>query len=104
MIQGPARPRTVLVVSADPAVRSDWARHFEALGMRTIRCVGPQVTCALLDRERCPLHEDADLAVYDRASLTPALTLKLAGLGDEFPLAFATDRLDAEGRHEPVVR
>jgi hypothetical protein len=104
VIQGPRRPRTALVVSADPAVRADWARHFEGLGMRTIRCVGPRVTCALLDDERCPLHDDADLAVYDRAALTPELTLKLAGIGDEFPLVFASDRLDAEGRHEAVVR
>ena len=98
----PSRVRTALVVSANPAVRADWARRFEALGMRAIRCVGPQVSCALVDHKQCPLHEEADVAIYDRASLTPELTQKLAGV-DAFPLVIADDRLDADGRHEAVV-
>ena len=96
-------PRTALVVSADPAVRSDWARYFEARGMRSLRCVGPEVLCVLIDGVRCPLHEEADLAIYDRASVTPELTLKLVRASDAFPIAFAKDVLDADGRHEPVV-
>ena len=99
----PPRARTALVVSADPAVRSDWARYVEALGMRTLRCVGPQVLCALLDGARCPLHEEADLAIYDRASITPELTLKLIRASRSLPIAFATDQLDAHGHHEPLI-
>ena len=68
---------TALVVSSDPAVRSDWARFFDRLGLRTMRCVGPQAMCGLLDGGRCPLHDAASIAVYDRASLTPELTLRL---------------------------
>ena len=99
----PSRSRTALVVSADPAVRSDWASYFEAQGLRTLRCVGPQVLCALLDGAHCPLHEEADLAIYDRASVTPELTLKLIRASRSLPIAFAKDQLDAHGHHEPVV-
>ena len=98
-----SRARSALVVSADPAVRADWARHFEALGIHAIRCVGPQVECALIDRDHCPLHGDADLAVYDRASVTPEFIRKLANTSHTFPLALANDRLDADGRHEPAI-
>ena len=96
-------PRVALVVSADAAVRADWARSFEAIGMRTLRCVGPQVLCVLLDGGRCPLHEGADLAVYDRATVTPELMLRLIRASSELPVAFARDRLSEDGRHEPVI-
>ena len=100
----PSPSRTVLVVSADPAVRSDWARYFVAQGLRTLRCVGPQVLCALTDGgRRCPLHEEADLAIYDRATLTPELTPKLIAVSHSLPIAFATDQIDTHGHHEPVV-
>ena len=101
--QRAAHPRTALVVSADPAIRADWARSFEALGMKTIRCVGPQVLCVLLDGGRCPLHEEADIAIYDRASVTPELTLRLIRASQALPIAFAKDRLSDEGRHEPSI-
>ena len=39
--------------------------------MRTLRCVGPQVLCVLLDGGHCPLHEEADIAIYDRSTVTP---------------------------------
>jgi len=95
--------RTALVVSADPAVRADWARSFEAIGMKTLRCVGPQVLCVLLDGGRCPLHEEADLAVYDRETVTPELTLRLIRASHALPIAFARDRVTENGRHEPVI-
>lgn len=94
---------TALIVSGDPAVRSDWARFFSARGLRTIRCVGPQVMCVLLDGGRCPLHEEATIAIYDRASITPEFTLRLLRAGRSVPVAFAADRLDAEGHHEPLI-
>ena len=100
---GSARPRTALVVSGDPTVRSDWARYFEGLGMRTLRCVGPEVLCALLDGRSCPLHQEADMAIYDRASVTPELALKLVHASHSLPIAFAKDQLDLNGRHEPLI-
>jgi hypothetical protein len=98
-----ATPRVALVVSADAAVRADWARSFEAIGMRTVRCIGPQLPCVLLDGGRCALHEGADLAVYDRATVTPELVLRLIRASKDLPIAFAKDRLSEEGRHEPVI-
>lgn len=99
----PARSRTALVVSADADIRADWARAYEALGFRTLRCVGPQVMCALLAGDaRCPLHDEADFAVYDRATVTPELTLKLIRRKRSLPIAFAKDRL-REGHHEPQI-
>lgn len=97
------RPRTALVVSADPEVRADWARYFERIGMRTSRCVGPQITCALLDGDRCPLHDGSDLAIYDRDALTPEFTLKLMRASRSLSIAFARDQRDDAGHHEPLV-
>lgn len=95
--------RTALIVSADPEIRADWARYFERLGMRTLRCVGPQVACALIGGTTCPLHADADIAVYDGAAITPEFTLRLLRAGRTLPIAFAKDRLDGETRHVPLV-
>jgi len=97
--------RTAVVVSVDPEVRADWARYFEALGMRTLRCVGPHVQCILLDGRgaRCPLHAEADLVVYDRSAVTPELALRLMRVGRSLPVAFAEDRVGREGCHEPSI-
>ena len=60
--------------------------------------------CVLIDGGRpCPLHEEADLAIYDRATLTPQLTRKLIRVSRSLPIAFAKDQIDAHGYHEPVV-
>lgn len=100
----PSPSRTALVVSADGEIRADWAQYFEELGMRTLRCVGPQVMCALLSGdERCPLHEEADFAIYERASVTPELTLKLIRPARPLPIAFAKDRISDDGRHRPQI-
>ena len=99
----PPRARTMLVVSADAEVRSGWAGYFEALGMATLRCSGAELPCALLAGADCPLHERADLAVYDRGSLTPELTLRLIRQSSRLPIAFARDRLDAHDHHEPII-
>lgn len=95
--------RTALVISADPEIRADWSRYFEGLGLRALRCVGPQVTCALLGGASCPLHAEADIAVYDRDAVTPEFTLRLLRLGRPLPIAFATDRLAPDARHVPLV-
>jgi hypothetical protein len=59
--------------------------------------------CVLVARGDCPLHEEADLAIYDRAAVTPELALKLIRQGRSLAIAFAADRLDAHGHHEPMV-
>jgi len=99
-----ARARTALVVSADEEIRGDWARYFEELGLRATRCAGPQsAACPLLDDTRCPFHATADIAIYDRASLTPELTLRIVRAGRSLPIAFAQDHIGPHGRHEPAI-
>jgi hypothetical protein len=96
-------PTTVLVMSQDPLVREGWARTFEALGMRAMRCAGPENTsCALESSARCPLHDDADVAFYDQDSVTAALAVKLLTLPRTLPITLARDRMTPEGGHEPI--
>jgi len=95
-------PTTVLVMSNDPALREGWARSFEALGMRAMRCAGPENTsCVLETSARCPLHDDADVAFYDQESVTAALAVRLLTLPRTLPIALARDRATPEGGHEP---
>ena len=95
-------PTTVLVVSKDPSLREGWAHSFEALGMRAIRCAGPEnASCALETSARCPLHDDADVAFYDQESVTAALAVRLLTLPRTLPIALARDRATPEGGHEP---
>jgi hypothetical protein len=97
------RPTTVLVMSGDPVIREGWAKTFERLGLRVMRCAGPEnTTCALELRSTCPLHEDADVAFYDESSLGAALTVQLLTQPRPLPIAFARDRETADGGHEPV--
>jgi hypothetical protein len=94
---------TVLVMSKDPILREGWARTFEGLGMRAMRCAGPENTsCALDSGTRCPLHDDADVAFYDQESVTAELAVKLLTLPRTLPITLARDREMPEGGHEPV--
>jgi hypothetical protein len=94
---------TVLVMSRDAARREGWARTFERLGMRAMRCAGPENTsCALESGSRCPLHDDADLAFYDADSVTAELAVRLLTLPRTLPITLARDRETPGGGHEPV--
>ena len=96
-------PTTVLVMSKDPVLREGWARSFEALGMRAMRCAGPENTaCALETSARCPLHDDADVAFYDQESVTAALAVRLLTLPRTLPITLARDRATPDGGHEPM--
>jgi len=96
--------RTVLVMSADPAVREGWARYFETRGLGVIRCAGPEAThCALALGPHCPLHDEADAAYYENASVTEELAADLIKRPRLLPIFFANDRLTADGQHEPEV-
>jgi hypothetical protein len=76
---------------------------FEGLGMRAMRCAGPDNTsCALEHSSRCPLHDDADVAFYDQESVTAALAVRLLTLPRTLPITLARDRVTPEGGHEPV--
>jgi hypothetical protein len=93
----------LLVVSADPDRRERWARVFEGMSHQTSRCAGPTVTCAILKGHRCPLLEEADIALYDRESFVPALARALGG-----PTPYRAQVLvaqdDAAGRPTAVRR
>lgn len=102
--RSPRRALRVVVISADPERREGWARSFETEGARVLRCVGPRVTCALqAGQPRCPLLDEADLAVYDVAAITPAFLLRLVRLYPRLQLGFARDVVDADGGHRPAV-
>ena len=90
--------------SSDGERRSDWAEYFEGLGLRTMRCAGPQATtCALSLERRCPLHDEADFIFYDQESLTPELESQLRQLPPLAPIAYARSERDARGRQFPVA-
>lgn len=94
----------VLVMSANPEVRAAWSKELEAGGSTTIRCVGPQILCILLAGDRtCPLHRQADVALYDEASVTDELMVRLIRTRTAIPIALAKDVTDDHGRHEPHV-
>lgn len=96
--------RAIVVVNADAEQRRDWAAGLQSDVTRVLGCAGPLVTCALLrDLASCPLLDEADLAVYDTASLTPGLVPRLALAHPDVPLLFARDERGTDGRHQPVV-
>lgn len=97
-------PITVLVMSGDRVAREDWARSFERMGFRAIRCAGPELTCALLSGAlQCPLHDSADLAVYDDRYVSAELVARLRAVPPPIPIGLATDRILPDGSHEPRV-
>jgi hypothetical protein len=100
----PARPLSVLVMSADATRRGDWAKFFEDQGMRTIRCAGPAATtCALEIGTRCPLHQEADLIFYDEDSITPRLEEQLDLITLSAPIAYASSMRARGGTQYPVT-
>lgn len=70
------RPR-LLVVSGDPDRRERWARVLTETGYDVSRCVGPTVTCAIVQGKRCPLLDEADIALYDQGAYVPRLARML---------------------------
>ena len=52
---------------------------------------------------RCPLHEQADFAIYQDSGVTPLLMLKLIRSPRSLPIAFAKDRISETGQHAPVI-
>jgi hypothetical protein len=84
-------------------LREGWARTFEVLGMRVMRCAGPEnASCALETGARCPLHDDADVAFYDQESVSAALAVRLLTLPRTLPITLARDRATPDGGHEPM--
>jgi len=92
------------VVSPDPAVRAGWADVLEGAGIRVIRCAGPTVSCTLLNGgARCPLQDEADVAIYDENALSADFLERVRRSPPSVPIAAAADRTVDEGEHEPLV-
>jgi len=97
------RPRAV-VVARDPEIRDDWARALEASGMTVTRCVGPTVSCVILrDGCRCPLLEEAGLAIYHDAVLSDGFEDRLRVVGTRAMAVATRDRRRLDGQHEPSM-
>lgn len=95
---------TALVMTGDGHRREDWAKYFESVGVRPIRCAGPEATtCALSLEKRCPLHDEADFIFYDEESVTPELEAALRALPPHAPIAYARTQIGADGREFPVA-
>jgi hypothetical protein len=95
---------TVLVMTGDGHRRDDWAKYFEKVGVRPIRCAGPEATtCALSLEKRCPLHQEADFIFYEEESVTPQLEGQLRALPPNAPIAYARTKVGSDGREFPVA-
>lgn len=92
----------LLVVSGDADRRERWARIFAEAGYDIARCVGPSVSCAILQGRHCPLLDEADIALYDRASFAPPVARALGGGQYQTFVLVAED--DAAGRPMAVRR
>jgi hypothetical protein len=91
-------------MSDDRNRRNDWAQTFERVGLRVVRCAGPEATtCALAVQRRCPLQDEADFIFYDQASVTPELERNLGQTPLAAPIAYATSTRRPEGRESPVA-
>ena len=92
----------LLVVSGDTDRRERWARAFAEAGYDIARCVGPTVSCAILKGCRCPLLEEADIALYDRESFVPPVARALGARQYQTFVLVAED--DAAGRPRAACR
>jgi len=96
-------PRAV-VVSADPAVRDGWARALEATGMSVRRCVGPAVSCILMEgSDRCPLLDEAGIALYHEPLLVEPFLSRLRASRSSAMVIATRDRYRIDGDHEPSM-
>lgn len=95
--------RRLLVVSADPDRRERWGRVFAEVGYDIASCEGPTASCAILHGRRCPLLDEADVAVYDRESYVPSIARAL-GRCSPYRAFVLVAQDDADGRPTAVRR
>lgn len=96
------RPR-LLVVSGDPDRRERWARLLAETGSEVARCVGPSVNCAILKGTRCPLLEEADIALYDKDAYIPRLA-RMLGARHGYRASVLVAQDDEHGRPATLRR
>jgi hypothetical protein len=93
----------LLVVSADPERRERWAAVLAETGYEVARCAGPATSCAIADGHRCPLLEEADLALYDAEAYVPRLA-RVLGRQHGYRATVLVAQDDANGRPAAVRR
>lgn len=104
VVQGPPPAPRAVVVAPDAEIRDDWARALEAAGMQVTRCAGPTVSCVILrDGCRCPLLDEAGVAIYHEAGLSERFEAALRGVGTRAMVVATRDRHRADGSHEPAM-
>ncbi len=101
-MQSAVEAKHLLVVSGDADRRERWTRTFADAGYDIARCVGPSVSCAILQGRRCQLLDEADIALYDRSSFAPPIARALGGRQYETFVLVAED--DPAGRPAAIRR
>ncbi len=100
----PSRPSPrAVVVAGDGEMREGWARSLEAAGMHVTRCAGPLGACHLRSGARCPILDEADLALYHEAVLTDAFAERIRAAAPSAMVIATRDRHLVDGAHEPAL-
>ena len=93
----------LLVVSGDADRRERWAAVLAETGYDVSRCAGPATSCAIVEGRRCPLLEEADLALYDAGSFVPRLA-RVLGRQHGYRASVLVAQDDADGRPAALRR
>ena len=93
----------LLVVSGDPERRERWAAVLAETGYEVARCAGPATSCAIVAGRRCPLLDEADLAVYDADAYAPGLA-RILGRQHGYRATVLVAQDDANGRPAALRR
>ena len=93
----------LLVVSGDPERRERWAAVLAETGYEVGRCVGPAGSCAIVEGRRCPLLDEADLALYDADAYAPRLA-RILGRHHGYRASILVAEDDANGRPAALRR
>lgn len=93
----------LLVVSGDPDRRERWAAVLAETGHDVVRCAGPATGCAIVDGRRCPLLDEADLALYDAEAYVPRLA-RVLGRPHEYRATVLVAQDDVNGRPAALRR
>jgi len=92
--------RRTLLVTASEARRNSWLAQLRQDRAQVMRCSGPGPLCPLLNGDTtCPLHEEADAAVYDQDVVTRDFLVALLAVPPRIPIHFAVPN----GGHAPYI-
>lgn len=93
----------LLVVSGDAERRERWAGALMETGYEVGRCAGPATSCAIVEGRRCPLLDEADLALYDADAFVPRVA-RVLGRAHGYRATVLVAQDDANGRPAALRR